>query len=191
MVDKIRPLKLESSSSGGTENDLFPSELQPLEDYVSCKGIAFEGSDNARLELIGSEVSFVDPVSGSKKLKTLKIEEFTFFSAPNPFISSQSSSFVVVSRFIWRGTNQLTAPTTVRAVVSVSESSVEGEVRLYDLTNSTILGTSQAFTSTDPVIEVLSTSGWSAGPAVIEVQLRRSAGSGTRNARISSLSLEW
>ena len=50
MVDKIKPLKLESSSTGGTENDWGPTEADPLEDYAGIKGIAFENDDNFRIE---------------------------------------------------------------------------------------------------------------------------------------------
>lgn len=46
MADKVKPLKIESSSSGGTENNIFPTETDPSEDYLSCKGIAFNGSDS-------------------------------------------------------------------------------------------------------------------------------------------------
>lgn len=49
MVDKVRPNKLESSSSGGTENDLLPTATDPAEDHISCKGVAFAGSDNTLL----------------------------------------------------------------------------------------------------------------------------------------------
>jgi len=45
MVDKVKPLKLEDSISG-TETNMFPVELDPTEDYVAAKGIAFENSDS-------------------------------------------------------------------------------------------------------------------------------------------------
>lgn len=188
MVDKIRPLKLESSASGGTENDLFPSETQPSEDYISCKGISFEGSDNSLLQLQGSEIGFVDLISGTKKFKTLKTIEYTFSDQANPFLSHNGTTFAILSRILWRGTTQLQAPMTIRAIVECSAAN-PGEVRLYDLTNATILGTSAPFTGGWQIITI-STSSWSANPSIIEVQVRRSdAPSG--NARIASLSFEW
>lgn len=56
MVDKIKPLKLESSATGGTENDFGPSEADPTEDYVATKGIAFEGLDAFRIEKLGRAI---------------------------------------------------------------------------------------------------------------------------------------
>jgi hypothetical protein len=49
MVDKVRPLKQESPSLGGTEDDFLPTATDPAEDYLSAKGIAFTGSDNTRI----------------------------------------------------------------------------------------------------------------------------------------------
>jgi hypothetical protein len=39
MADKTYPLKWESSSSGGTEDDLAPTELDPTEDAIVCKEV--------------------------------------------------------------------------------------------------------------------------------------------------------
>lgn len=50
MVDKIKPLKIESASLGGTQNDWGPTEANPTEDYAAIKGVAFENSDDFRLE---------------------------------------------------------------------------------------------------------------------------------------------
>lgn len=53
MVDKVKPLKVENSASGGTEIDLSPTEADPSEDYLSAKGLAFEASDSFLLEKVG------------------------------------------------------------------------------------------------------------------------------------------
>jgi hypothetical protein len=50
MVDRVKPLGIESSSTGGSEDEQIPTEMNPLEDYVAVKGIAFENSDDFRLE---------------------------------------------------------------------------------------------------------------------------------------------
>ena len=54
MADKIKPLKIESPSTGGTETDYLPTESNPMQDYVSTKGIAFEHNDNRTVDLDGS-----------------------------------------------------------------------------------------------------------------------------------------
>lgn len=42
MVDRVKPLKLESPASGGTETDLFSTSLNKNEDFVDCRGVAFQ-----------------------------------------------------------------------------------------------------------------------------------------------------
>ena len=66
MVDKVKPLKLESSATGGTENDMFPTEVNPAEDYVSGKGFTFEHSDDYLLDKIGGVIMCDIPNSSSK-----------------------------------------------------------------------------------------------------------------------------
>lgn len=46
MVDKVKPLKLENPSTGGTETDSFPTETNTTEDYLACYGVALENSDS-------------------------------------------------------------------------------------------------------------------------------------------------
>jgi len=56
MADKVKPLKIESSSTGGTQNDPFPTEVTPTQDYLSTKGLAFEGLDTFLLDKIGRTI---------------------------------------------------------------------------------------------------------------------------------------
>lgn len=42
MVDRVKPLKIEGSDTGGTEDDLFPTGLDPNEDFVDCRGVALQ-----------------------------------------------------------------------------------------------------------------------------------------------------
>jgi len=53
MVDKVKPLGIESSATGGSEDEQIPTEMNPLEDYAVFKGIAFQNSDSFLLENIG------------------------------------------------------------------------------------------------------------------------------------------
>jgi len=46
-LDKVKPLKLESPDTGGTENDQFPTSLDPSEDYVECRGIVLDDETHA------------------------------------------------------------------------------------------------------------------------------------------------
>lgn len=61
MVDKIRPLKMENSTSGGTEFNPFPTEADPTEDYISGKGFSFEETDTFLLQKIGRVLLGFEP----------------------------------------------------------------------------------------------------------------------------------
>lgn len=61
MADKVKPLKIESSATGGTEDNPYPTETDPAEDYLSCKGISFTGSDNY---LMGEDSSKIKTTVG-------------------------------------------------------------------------------------------------------------------------------
>jgi len=54
MADKVKPLKIESIAGGGAQNDMFPTETNPAQDYLAAKGIAFENSDARIIDLDGS-----------------------------------------------------------------------------------------------------------------------------------------
>ena len=41
-LDKVQPLKIEDSGSGGEETDQFPTSLEPQEDYVELRGIVID-----------------------------------------------------------------------------------------------------------------------------------------------------
>jgi len=45
MTDYVRPLKLENPSDGGTGFDMYPTEMNPLQDSLVVKGIAFKYND--------------------------------------------------------------------------------------------------------------------------------------------------
>jgi len=70
MVDKVKPLKIEDSTSG-TELDCCPTESNPAEDYLAAKGVAIENNDNLLIDSDGSEIQFTDPTNGTKKVSDL------------------------------------------------------------------------------------------------------------------------
>lgn len=184
MVEKVKPLKVEPA-----EGDIFPTETDPSEDYLAARGLAIEDSDNLLYHSLGGELAFNDPVLGERNLKTLKTLNFSYFDINNPFLSNKETTFAVMGRFIWNGTTHSIAPLVIQTAAFMSAAGATGAVRLHDLTNNVTLGTSATINSTTPLIYSISTSNWSSSPSIIEVQLRRIAGSG--NARISSLELHW
>lgn len=52
-VDKVKPLKIENATTGGTQTDPYPTEANPTQDYLATKGIAFEGLDTFLIDKIG------------------------------------------------------------------------------------------------------------------------------------------
>jgi len=81
MVDKVRPLKLESTATGGSQDDLFPTALNPSEDYVSVKGVAFENDDLSRIERDPSgNINFADTIVGEITLEELLPMNFYFIA---------------------------------------------------------------------------------------------------------------
>lgn len=41
-LDRVKPLKLESTDSGGNQDDLYPTSLNPEEDHIECAGIVLD-----------------------------------------------------------------------------------------------------------------------------------------------------
>lgn len=61
MADKVKPLKIENTATGGGQIDPFPVETNPAQDYLASKGIAFENNDNRTIDLDGSgNIQFKD-----------------------------------------------------------------------------------------------------------------------------------
>jgi hypothetical protein len=60
MADKVKPLKIEDPSTGGTQQDLGPTEMDPSQDYASVKGIAFEGAETAKVWADSGVQKFID-----------------------------------------------------------------------------------------------------------------------------------
>lgn len=61
MIDRVKPLKIENSATGGTQIDPYPTETNPLQDYIAVKGIAFENLDTFLIEKLGRTLSLQTP----------------------------------------------------------------------------------------------------------------------------------
>lgn len=44
MIDRVKPLKLESTDTGGGQVDFFPNSLNKNQDYVDCAGITVQNA---------------------------------------------------------------------------------------------------------------------------------------------------
>lgn len=94
-VDKIKPLKIENAATGGTQNDPFPVEADPAQDYVAAKGIAFENSDTRLFDLsAGGEIEWKD--AGQATYKTLNSIVASVGTLTNYEVDS-STAFITTS----------------------------------------------------------------------------------------------
>jgi len=66
MVDKVKPLKIENPATGGTDTDLFPTETNPVQDYLATKGLAFENLDTHLAEKVGELLYLKSPDQSEK-----------------------------------------------------------------------------------------------------------------------------
>lgn len=53
-IDKVKPLKFENPANGGTQIDVYPTEANPDQDYLTAKGFSFENSDTRKIDLNAS-----------------------------------------------------------------------------------------------------------------------------------------
>lgn len=74
MGDRVRPLKLECPSEGGSQTDTYPTELDPTADSLDCNGVYLNvsGTADTAVQLgrtaSSSEMQFTDAVAGTVKL---------------------------------------------------------------------------------------------------------------------------
>lgn len=75
MVDRIRPLKFEDPSTGGTETDQFPTGTNPNEDFVDSRGTTYQDDssddDLVRISRDGNDLTFLDINNTVKTLSDL------------------------------------------------------------------------------------------------------------------------
>ena len=77
MVDRIKPLKIESSDTGGTDNDTFPTSTNINQDFIDARGLIIQNatSDDEVVKLAkdaSNNLTFNDGVvSGTKTLTNL------------------------------------------------------------------------------------------------------------------------
>ena len=69
-IDKVKSLKIEDPALGGTETDFGPREIDPSEDHLAAKGVAFENSDDTVVYGDSGVMKFKDSeVLAAKTLK--------------------------------------------------------------------------------------------------------------------------
>lgn len=94
MVDKVKPLKLET----GGDFDYLPTEADPAEDYLTGFGFAFKNSDSLLIDINGSErMRFKDSVDDIT-LRQLRTATDNIFSPVSGFVSTNVQNAIVEAR---------------------------------------------------------------------------------------------
>jgi hypothetical protein len=85
MVDKVKPLKMETSLDG-TQDDVNLTETDPKEDYIAAKGVAFENHNERRIDIDESgDITFTDISNPTgRTLKLIQQDIDSKYSSSNP-----------------------------------------------------------------------------------------------------------
>lgn len=187
MVDKIKPLKIETTTDG-SQSDPFPTEVNPTQDYLSAKGIAFNNSDNTTITESSGEVFHKDVFRTTPK--TLReLVNFDSYSYA-PAISSNNNSYTIVGRIHFLGTTYYKSPVKIQAIMQTSVG-VIGNIRLYDVTNAKVIVEKTGIpANTSPTIFDLGViSNLPVSEAIFEIQMQRT--SGLTSIYCHSIVLKW
>jgi len=76
MVDRVKPLKIEGTGSGGSQNDDFPTSLNKNEDFVDARGLTIQDDTSDDEDVILSRdasgnMTFLDQSNTVKTLTDL------------------------------------------------------------------------------------------------------------------------
>lgn len=90
MVDKVKPLGVEDSTSG-TQLVPVPTEMNPLQDYAAVKGIAFESLDGFLHEKIGRVLieKFPNLYQQASYLGNGEVSYIEYFNSPTFIVSNR------------------------------------------------------------------------------------------------------
>ena len=112
----------------------------------------------------------------------------SFGSANGTGLASVDAAFTVKARLYFAGTNAWGALSNITIITSADTAT--GRVRIFDLTNALIIGTSVTIPSgSAPTIRTITPANVPTGQAIWEVQMIRDTGTGGNAIRCSSLSL--
>lgn len=80
-IDIVKPLKIENPATGGTQTDVFPTEVTPTQDYIAAKGIAFDGLATKTVDTdVSGNIKFTDVNYTDIKLTTVRTPDKFFFA---------------------------------------------------------------------------------------------------------------
>jgi len=184
MASKVKPLKINDDD----EDVPIPREFSQT-DYADLKGVSFEGSDNSLLDLsAGDYLQFKDArFTSSIPFKNIVQMNSSVYNS-----ETSATTFTTAGKFIYLGTSAFgVAFTKLRIISLMSNSSTEGEVRLYDVTNNLQIGIITVTSTTSSILTAPSISNVPSSEAIFEIQFKRTVGSGTKKILLHAIQLGW
>ena len=101
MVDRVKPLKLENTTDG-TETNRFPTETDPTEDYLACKGLALENSNGTLVYGDSGVLKFKDTEkTTAHSLDNILDAEFEDFSPTGTTLTSVKTGPAIRELYIY------------------------------------------------------------------------------------------
>jgi hypothetical protein len=109
-MDRVRILKIETPSEGGTQTNTRPQLLNYSEDYVSAKGISFENLENSFIDISsgisGTDISFNDTINGEVLLSELKSSIPKITASTSPAVTDDIDTYKEGKIWLRQDTNQ-------------------------------------------------------------------------------------
>ena len=119
MVDRVKPLKIENPASGGSQSDMYPTEMSPTQDYAAMKGVAFENLDTRLLDTDESgNVQFLDAGQSPAFRLNRLVKDFGT-TANSLLASTQATSASTKTLTLTSNTYQIFTGTTAGQIVKL------------------------------------------------------------------------
>lgn len=140
MADKVRFLKIESPSEGGTQTDYLPTEADPTEDYGTMKGIALNDDTSFLIDHVGRTIAQKEPYTTYKAtyLANGEIDYIEFFNSDTQINANR----VYRTAYTYNGSLDMTqAVTSIYDTDGTTVLRTITEVHTYtnsDVTNTTV-----------------------------------------------------
>lgn len=68
-IDRVQPLKMEDTTTGGDEVDQFPTAVDPQEDHLECAGLVLDDlinrDESVRIYRDGDDMMFMDVINST------------------------------------------------------------------------------------------------------------------------------
>lgn len=204
MVDRIRPLKIEDTGTGSAL-DMFPTEANPAQDYVSVKGVSLEGSNSTLITGDSGTMKFQDieiaiPATLKDAIERLKQKNVDLTNLFNGYVLTWNTSLNTFELQPSGGAGGGSGVTPPFFFSKSGNASVGTYLRVGESVTS---NTGMTIVGTNKIVKIVASNGSNVGSnTVVQIQKRTAVNtfvdlagasitipSGSYTATISSLSI--